>query len=163
MNKIDTSHYKLEYLKKIYRLVISFIICMIFVVILIGSYFLVPDKWILDYKTITVKDGCTSDLHLDASSERYPKITTSASGEDNLYQYPLRGQLPLYRFEWSGATYRKGTTGDSWTIGLYETLEAGEYVIVGEPKVKFLFLERPIGPIEGEPFTISDSNCKHDE
>lgn len=121
----------------------------------VGMFFAVPDSWIIDYKSIVVEDACTADKKLIAKSERYPKITVTGRGEDNIYVYPLNGDFPIDRVEWNDATYRKGTTGDRWPIVLHRPLQAGDYVLVGEPIIKFMFLERPIGQIQSNPFTIS--------
>lgn len=121
----------------------------------VGVFFAVPDSWILDYRSITVEDACTTDKKLVATSERFPNVTVTGRGEDNIYVYPLNGDFAVDRIQWDDATYRKGTVGDRWIVPLHRTLDEGQYILVGEPIIKFMFLERPIDAITSKPFTIS--------
>jgi len=134
---------------------ILFINLMTMFVLFVGLFYAVPDRWILDYQQIIVKDACTTDNFLSAESQRIPKITTLGRGEDNVYAYPLDGSLPIDRIEWEGAVYRVGTTEDKWKAPLHQPLAEGQYVLVGEPIIKLVFLERAIEPIISLPFTVT--------
>lgn len=129
-------------------------------VLVIGLFYAVPDKYILDYRSIVVKFSCDNPLELKASSVRYPQITTTGRGEDNIYIYRAEfdsykdAGLPVDRITWDDATYRVGTTNDAWPVTLHQTLSPGQYVLVGEPIIKWIIFERSIDPIQSDPFTI---------
>lgn len=122
-----------------------------------GLYYAIPERYILDYRSINVEFECVEDSQvLHAQSERYPKITVTGSGEDNIYLYPIATGLPEKRIEWSGATYRAGTERDAWDILIEGApLQPGRYVLVGEVQIKFLFLIRALDPIQSNVFNVT--------
>lgn len=123
-------------------------------VLAIVFLYIMPDRWLLDYRSINVQDICVGDLSVIAQSERYPTVTLTAFGEDNIYVYPLNGDFPLDRVEWSNATYRRGTNGDRWIVELHRPLKEGTYVLVGEIILKVGPFPRPIDPIISESFNV---------
>lgn len=118
-------------------------------------FYVVPERWILDYRSIHVTTECVNGFQvLHAESERYPKITLQGRGEDNIYLYPKDASKPVRRLEFDNATYRRGTTGDGWDIKLDLPLPSGNYILVGEPQVSIFIYTRSLDPILSNVFTI---------
>jgi len=133
------------------------------VVLAVGVFYAIPDKYLLDYRSIDITYECIDgEQILHAVSERYPKITLAGSGEDNIFIYPVSdGDLPVKRIEWSGATYRVGTTNDAWDIIIEgENLQQGTYLLRGEILVKLLFLTRALDPVDSNSFEVSTCQKK---
>lgn len=140
---------------KSYVLGIYFVWLVTVFVLLTGLYYALPDRYILDYKSISVEYECVNGLQvLHMKSERHPKVTTFGNGEDNIYVYPNDGGGPVRRIEYNNATYRRGTTNDAWDIEMQRPLVAGDYILVGEPQITFFLLTRPIDPITSNVFTV---------
>ena len=126
-------------------------------ILLWGIFNAVPEKWLIDYQSITIEYSCIDGTQiLSASSVRYPKFTFLGSGEDNIFAYPLNGQGSIRRFEFDNAIYRNGSVSDSWDISITDNpLSPGDYILVGEPVIKLFFLSRALDPIESNVFNVT--------
>lgn len=120
----------------------------------LAANFIVPDHWILDYKTLSAEDVCRDDRQ-QLFGERWAITTMHSGGVDMLWSYEESRYVD--RFEWDGK-YEKGLTSNGWKTVV--TSPAGEYrwdAVLLEVQLP-LFIKVHIEDVQSNDFTVLE--CK---